>query len=485
MQNWRGEIKRLLSLGAIALLLGWLSGNLAGAIIVALAAFALHNVLQLRKMVRWLEQDPTRSNMEPPESFGLWGNVFDGIYRLQKKERRASAYLENIIDKAQESSAALEMAVVMVDQDNNLDWWNKASEHLLGLQYPDDRNQAVTNLIRDPRFADYFAGEKYDEPLKLNAPGDSNKVLEFQIALFGEHERLMIVRDVTQLHRLELMRKDFIGNVSHELGTPITVIKGYLEALMDNMDSLDQKWQKPIQQMHQQSMRMENIVRDLLLLSSLETKTLPRQQVDVSLATLIAEIKNDSQQVFAHKEHEFLIECEQGLRFRGDRGELYSALSNLVSNAAKYTAANGVIVIKAFADEHSSDFFVDVIDNGMGIEEQHIPRLTERFYRVDNSRSSETGGTGLGLAIVKHILMRHDAELEVSSEVGKGSRFRCRFPGHRISREQASTPAAGNEPASLESEGVEAAASKPAAPKKRADTRDNKSQVGSKAPNAA
>lgn len=436
MQNWRSEIKRLLYITAAVVLIGWLSGQLALALALALGAFAIHNILQLLKMVQWLEQDPTRNGAAPPESFGLWGNVFDGIYRLQKQERRASAYLENIINKAQESSAALELAVVMIDQDNNLDWWNLASEKLLGLKYPNDRSQSVTNLIRDPRFADYFGSENYEDPLKLNAPGDSNKVLEFQIALFGERERLMLVRDVTQLHRLELMRKDFVGNVSHELGTPITVIKGYLEAIMDNIESLDKRWQKPIEQMHQQSMRMENIVRDLLLLTSLETKTLPRQLDEVSLYKLLAEIKSDSQQVFARKEHEFIIDCRQDWRIRGDRSELYSALSNLVGNAAKYTPDHGVIVIKAHGDSERDAFNIDVIDNGIGIDAQHIPRLTERFYRVDSSRSSETGGTGLGLAIVKHILMRHDGELEVSSEIGKGSRFRCHLPASRVGSDE-------------------------------------------------
>lgn len=430
MQNWQKEIKRLLVIVLAVAVIGGLAGQLALTLIIAMVSYCAYNLFQLRRMYQWLIQDPSSNKTAPPESIGLWGDIFDGIYRLQKQERKASAYLEGIINKAQESSAALEMAVIVIDQQNNLDWWNRASEGMLGLKYPQDRNLAVTNLIRDPRFAEYFGTENYDEPLKINAPGDSSKVLEFQIALFGEHERLMIVRDITQLHRLESMRKDFVGNVSHELGTPITVIKGYLEAIMDNIDSLDPKWHKPMRQMHQQSNRMESIVRDLLLLSSLETRTLGKQQDKIALAALLAEIKNDTQSIFEARAHEFIIDCSDEIVLKGARSELYSAISNLAVNAAKYTPENGVVVIKA----HQSDdaIYIEVIDNGIGIEAEHIPRLTERFYRVDSSRSSETGGTGLGLAIVKHILARHDGELKITSELGQGSTFSCKLPLTRV-----------------------------------------------------
>ena len=266
----------------------------------------------------------------------------------------------------------------------------------------------------------------------MEAPGDANKVLEFQIALFGEHERLMIVRDITQLQRLARMRKDFVANVSHELGTPITVIKGYLEAIIDNQDSLDKKWHKPMQQMRQQSMRMENIVRDLLLLSSLETKTPPRNRQEINTTALVREIENDTRQMFTDKSHTIRIDCASDAVISGKRNELYSAVSNLVVNAAKYTPANGEITVRTYFTDES--FIIAVSDNGIGIEAHHIPRLTERFYRVDVSRSSDSGGTGLGLAIVKHILARHDAELVIESQYGKGSEFRCEFPLARVSK---------------------------------------------------
>jgi two-component system phosphate regulon sensor histidine kinase PhoR len=437
VQAWRAELKRHFLVLAAVSLAGFATGELTLAWLLLFVSYAVFNFYQLLRLTKWLAKDHSSNKSAPPESFGLWGGIFDGIYRLQKQERRASAYLENIVNKAQESSAALEMAVIMIDRQNNLDWWNQASESLLGLRYPQDRRQPVTNLIRDPRFSEYFSGNAYDEPLKLNAPGDSGRVLEFQIALFGENERLMIARDITQLHRLELMRTDFVGNVSHELGTPITVIKGYLEAIMDNMQDLDDKWQKPIRQMHQQSSRMENIVKDLLLLSSLETKTRPRPQDSFSLLQLLSEIRNDTQQIFAKKSHDFRLDCDEKLQFLGERGELYSAISNLVTNAAKYTPAEGTIMVSAQYSEVGLEIVIR--DNGIGIEPQHLPRLTERFYRVDVSRSSETGGTGLGLAIVKHIVGRHDGELNIDSEVGKGSRFVCHFPPSRVRLEAPAT----------------------------------------------
>ncbi len=432
MRNWHEHIKHHILIWTAAALVGLLSGYLLWVLLILSVIYTARNYYQLNRLAIWLNSDQTSHPSDPPESYGIWGDIYDGIYRLQKQERSSSAHLENIINKAQESSAALEMAVVMINQHDNLDWWNKAAEKLLGFKYPQDKNQSINNLIRNPRFHDYFYKENYAEALTMEAPGDAKKVLEFQIALFGEHERLMIVRDITQLQRLARMRKDFVANVSHELGTPITVIKGYLEAILDNQDSLDPRWHKPMQQMRQQSMRMENIVRDLLMLSSLETKTLPRNREEINVRSLVREIENDTRQMFTDKSHSFTIECDTDALISGKRNELYSAVSNLVVNAAKYTPANGQIRMKTFFTEDK--FSIEVSDNGIGIESHHIPRLTERFYRVDVSRSSDSGGTGLGLAIVKHILARHDAELVIESTYGKGSRFRCEFPLSRVSK---------------------------------------------------
>ncbi|MDP1930103.1 MAG: phosphate regulon sensor histidine kinase PhoR [Gammaproteobacteria bacterium] len=430
LRDWRSELNRFLVLIAVTTVVGLIAGRLTLFLLVGILGYLAHTFYQLHRLYSWLDKLPETEQDEPPEAKGIWGSVFDGIYRLQRREREAVNHLKSILNKAQESSAALEMAVIMINRKGNLEWWNKAAETLLGFRSEQDQQQGVTNLLREPRFFEYFESGKYNEPLQIPSPLNKKIILEFQVTLFGEGERLMLVRDVTQMHKLELMRKDFVGNVSHELRTPITVINGYLETLLDNRDSVAPRWIKPLEQMLQQSQRMENIVRDLLTLSRLETKALPKQQDRVDISSLLREIRGEAEQVFAAKQHAILLECEGEYFLQGSMSELYSAISNLLFNAGKYTPDHGKIILKANLVTTGLD--IEVADNGVGIEEQHLPRLTERFYRVDESRSTDTGGTGLGLAIVKHVLARHGAKLEILSEVGKGSRFICHFPKERL-----------------------------------------------------
>ena len=430
LRDWRSELNRFLILIAVAGLIGLVAGRLTLFILIAVLGYLAHTFFQLYRLYTWLDTLAESEQDEPPETEGIWGSVFDGIYRLQRREREAVNHLKSILNKAQESSAALEMAVIMINRKGNLEWWNKAAEKLLGFRSEQDQQQAVTNLLREPRFFEYFEGGNYNDPLQIPSPLNKKVILEFQITPFGEGERLMLVRDVTQMHKLELMRKDFVGNVSHELRTPITVINGYLETLLDNKDSVAPRWVKPLEQMYQQSQRMESIVRDLLTLSRLETKALPKQQDSVDVSSLLREVRSETEQVFTTKQHAILVECDGDHHLRGSMSELYSAVSNLLFNAAKYTPDHGEIRVTATLVSTGLD--IEVADNGVGIEELHLPRLTERFYRVDESRSTDTGGTGLGLAIVKHVLARHGAKLEILSEVGKGSRFICHFPKERL-----------------------------------------------------
>lgn len=430
LRDWRSEFNRFLLILGLSGLLGLMAGKLLAALFIAIIGYLVYTFAQMYRLYVWLHQDSDDLYDEPPESSGLWGSVFDGIYRLQRRERLAVNHLENILNKAQESSAALAMAVIMINQRGNLEWWNKAANELLGFRAGQDHQQGVTNLLRAPIFFEYFENKNYSEPLRIPSPIDKNLILEFQITLFGEGDRLMLVRDVTQMHKLELMRKDFVGNVSHELRTPITVINGYLENLLDHRENLAPKWSRAIEQMYQQAQRMENIVRDLLTLSRLETKALSKEQDQVDVASLLREIVNEAQQVFENKSHEFTVLSPEGISLKGNRGELYSAISNLVFNAAKYTNELGKIELSAASIGEALE--ICVTDNGAGIAAQHIPRLTERFYRVDESRSTDTGGTGLGLAIVKHVLARHGAKLTIKSEIKKGSRFICHFPSERV-----------------------------------------------------
>ena len=432
MYSWRTELKYCLVALGFSSAIGLLIGELILMWLLTLLTLTIFNLYQLRRLNRWLLSASTENNIDPPNSFGLWGNIFDIIYRTLKQEKKSSYLLGIILGKAQESTAILEAAVMMADKHGNLEWWNLSSEKLLGFKKSQVHNQPITNLINDPQFYEYFYSEKYDETLRIESPTNPQRIIEYQIALFGESQRIIIARDVTQIQRLENMRKDFVGSVSHELSTPITVFKGYLETIIDNTKDLDPKWEKPMLQMKQQAHRMENVVRDLLVLSALETKTLPKLQEKINISTLINEIEADTQQMFLEKSHQFSSDCDESVLITGKRSELYSTISNLVVNAAKYTPHYGKIELFAKLSEES--FNISVQDNGIGIEPQHLPRLTERFYRVDISRSSETGGTGLGLAIVKHILMRHDADLEISSETGKGSLFICKLPLARVSQ---------------------------------------------------
>lgn len=427
LRDWRPHLNRLLLVLAAAGLVGLLLGLVVELLAIALAGILAYSTFQLFRLHQWL-QATEREPSNPPEARGLWGDVYDGIYRLQRREREAREHLTSIIDKAQESTAALDMAVLMINRQGELEWWNQAANRLLGLQAA-DRRRPLTNLLRDPKFLEYYDNGDYSHPLKMPAPVDKSRMLEIGVTWFGEGERLMLVRDITPLHRLETMRRDFVGNVSHELRTPITVIMGYLETLLDNRDTLDSRWIKPVEQMYQQSRRMENIIRDLLTLTQLETKPVSRERTAIDTLPLLSEIRSDAQNLYGEKQHQFHIEGETAL-LQGNRNELYSALSNLVFNAAKYTPPGGTIILSGKRSD--TGYIVEVSDNGPGIESQHIPRLTERFYRVDESRSADTGGTGLGLAIVKHVLARHNANLEIISEPGKGSRFLCHFPTERL-----------------------------------------------------
>ncbi|MEX1197317.1 MAG: phosphate regulon sensor histidine kinase PhoR [Pseudohongiellaceae bacterium] len=431
LRDWRSAMKKLLLLLGLLLLAGLVSGQTPWVIAGGLCVYLIYTMLQLRRLHSWLYSPDNHRATQPPESYGLWGDVFDGIYQLQRRERDATQYLKNIIDRAQESTAALEIAVIMINRRGHLEWWNPAAERLLGLHGDHDRNQPVINLLRQPEFVEYFETGEYSRPLPLESPLSRERILEYQITWFGEGERLMLVRDITQLHRLETMRRDFAGNVSHELRTPITVITGYLETLLDNREGLPERWGRPLEQMYQQSQRMENIIRDLLTLTQLETKSVSRQRTAIDISALLNEIRGDAEQLFIEKQHHFLVECTLADRLQGNRNELYSAVSNLVFNAAKYTPAGGRITLSC-QEESSRGIAISVADNGPGIPAQHIPRLTERFYRVDESRSTDTGGTGLGLAIVKHVLARHSATLEILSTPGKGSRFICHFPAQRV-----------------------------------------------------
>jgi two-component system phosphate regulon sensor histidine kinase PhoR len=423
-QNWHGTlIRHMLLLVTGCLVIGLISGYYGWSLAIGLAIYLTWTLKQLLRLHQWLRQH--KPDEPPPDGYGLWGDVFDSIYQLQRRDQRVRGRLQAVIDRVQESTTALKDAVIMLDSDGNLEWWNRAAETLLGLKTPQDSGQPVTNLVRHPRFKEYFEQNNYLEPLEIPSPINDRVRVQLLITRYGNNEHLMLVRDVTRIHQLEQMRKDFVANVSHELRTPLTVICGYLETLLDNVEEINPRWARALQQMQQQGARMQTLLNDLLLLAKLEATDYPSGNQPVVVSTLLQTIKNDAQALSGQRNQRITLEIDSTLGLKGSEPELRSAFSNLVFNAVKYTPAEGAIHIRWWSDEQGAHLCVQ--DSGPGIEAKHLPRLTERFYRVDSSRASNTGGTGLGLAIVKHVLLRHRGTLDISSVLGKGSSFTCHF----------------------------------------------------------
>ena len=408
------------------LIAGLILGQPAWALVTGLALYLAYTLWQARRLQSWLNES---SGEPPPEARGAWGLVFDEVYRMQRRDQRARARLEAIIARIQASTAALRDGVVMLDQEGHLTWWNHAAEQLLGLRAPDS-GQHVHNLLRDPRFVEYFEQTDYREPLNIQSPLSITTWLQYDITRYGDGERLILVRDITRLHNLEQMRKDFVANVSHELRTPLTVLVGYLETMLDNAAEPQSRWIRPLQQMQHQASRMQSLLNDLLMLSRLETSDVRIEERPVAIDRMLTDIRKDALTLSGERRHEITLEITSPATLKGLETELRSAISNLVYNAVKYTQDGGHIHISWSRDDQGAR--LSVADNGPGIPREHLHRLTERFYRVDTSRNSTTGGTGLGLAIVKHVMMRHQGSLQISSSPGQGSTFTCVFPPERL-----------------------------------------------------
>ncbi|HHX34284.1 MAG TPA: phosphate regulon sensor histidine kinase PhoR [Gammaproteobacteria bacterium] len=415
------EILRLISLTLLGALIGVYWGRPAlGAACVLLLLLAQH-IWQVHRLARWLQQpDET-----PPEAHKLWGEVFDGIYHYQRRQKAAKYQLTQLLERIQDSSQALRDGIVMIDHNGDLEWWNHAAENLLGLSPNSDRGQPITYLLRNPKFVDYYEQQNYLDPLVMPSHVSEDRLLEYHITLFGKNERLLLVRDCTKMQRLERMRQDFVANVSHELRTPLTVLSGYLETFSDHAESLPKQWQRGLTLMTEQSARMQHLVTELLTLSRLETSEFKAEAAPINIALLLAAIREDAL-ALSNQQHQIILDVDKQLHLRGNINELRSAFSNLVFNAVKYTPAGSTIELRWYQEKDSAQ--LQVQDNGPGINSKHLRFLTQRFYRVDDSRSSHTGGTGLGLAIVKHVMLRHQGRLEISSSAQQGSRFTCHFP---------------------------------------------------------
>ncbi|MDQ7730549.1 phosphate regulon sensor histidine kinase PhoR [Halomonas sp. SpR8] len=427
MRLWSRELWRLAWLATLGACLGWLLGFAGLGLAVGLTICLFYHLRQLRELYLWLTLHP---HDEPPAARGMWGELFDRLYRYQKSQRITQSRLRATLARIQESSEAMRDSVVMLDRHGDLEWWNSAATDMLGLQTAHDRGQHITNLLRDPSFIRYFNARDYREPLTLTSPIDERRILQYQITLYGDDERLVMARDITRLHRLEQMRRDFVANVSHELRTPLTVLSGYLETYSDIADQLPPRLGKSIHQMQEQTQRMQNLVNDLLLLSRLEIDQGGKDHHPLPLEPLLQSVCADAL-ALSHQRHTITVSLESEAQLMGSEQEIRSAVSNLAYNAVRYTLPGSHITLR-WKSSAAGGGCIEVEDDGEGIDPVHIPRLTERFYRVDKGRSTATGGTGLGLAIVKHVLLRHDAQLQIESHPGKGALFRCVFPLSRL-----------------------------------------------------
>ncbi len=429
---WTAELRRLFLLLGIAFLLGLPFGYAGAFVLVALAHYLALHLRNLYRLYRWL-QDGHR--FHPPEASGIWGEVFHLLYRLQLRNRKRKRRLTSLIKRFQEATAAMPDATVILDKDGGIEWFNSASQHLLGLQPGRDVGQRILNLIRHPEFARFLARGAPTEPLRISAPMDDGLTLSIRVVPYGKEQRLLIARDISEQMRLEQMRRDFVANVSHELRTPLTVVSGFVETLLEEREEHPAHVQRSLTLMQQQTSRMQHIVEDLLLLSRLETDRTRPPHLEVAVPVVLSMIKEGVEALVGQKGQSLSLECDSGLWIYGAEKELYSAFSNLVTNAVRYTPEGGEIRIRWYRDASGAHF--EVQDTGVGIAPQHIHRLTERFYRVDVGRSRDVGGTGLGLAIVKHVLNRHCATLRINSAINKGSTFSCDFPGSLIAPDRA------------------------------------------------
>ncbi|WP_374683765.1 phosphate regulon sensor histidine kinase PhoR [Accumulibacter sp.] len=409
-------------------LLAWISQGPAWAWAVAALGFAVLACVHARQLVAllaWLDAPEKRAF---PHAGGAWGEVLGKLSERLRDDRRGRQEVEATLHSFRGAMDAVPDGLVIVDASHRIHWSNRAAGAHLGIHLPRDSGVIIEHLVRTPGFAEYLASPDVHSPFVLQAPAARTRIYTIRVVPLGDANKLLVSLDVTDARRVESMRSTFVANVSHELRTPLTVVRGFLEYFTDDGVVDGEQRQQFARLMSDQTARMLTLVDDLLTLSRLEAEDAPASEEDVDMASLLAQLQAEGESL-SDGRHRLDVTC-RGPALRGNRKELHSAFGNLVSNAIRYTPAGGEIAIEWAMHEGVGVF--SVRDSGVGVAAEHLPRLTERFYRVDRGRSRDTGGTGLGLAIVKHILLRHQASLSIDSEVGAGSTFRAAFPDWRL-----------------------------------------------------
>ena len=425
-QLWKTELWRLLGVIFICFLFGLVLDSIAWSLAIGLFFYLIWQALQVRHLERWLNNDI----VPPPyELEGIWHDLAYRIYHNRQRSRKRRKRMSEVIRRFQKSTQALPDAAVVLTSNEEIEWINNAATRTLGVT-KSDIGQNINNLLRNPAFHNFLSQGDYSKHLEISSPLDENVSLDVRIRPYGENQRLLVVRDITHIHRLMTMRHDLIANISHELRTPLTIILGYLEMLLNAPADTDpQKLREQITKLQSPTTRIQTLVDDLLMLSRLDTTSNEEKNTIVNIPDLVQQVTDEAQNI-SNGKHVIHCHIETDTHLFGIKDELYSAFINLANNAIRYTPEGKKICIRWYLNKDNNTACFEVKDHGIGIAWGHLHRLTERFYRVDPGRSKATGGTGLGLSIVEQILRRHGADLHIDSTPGRGSTFTCIFqPG--------------------------------------------------------
>ncbi len=434
MRRSRPLLLQGLALPAAVLVLAailWVAVDAAAAFVVLALGWGALLVFHLVNLDRLAHWAASPFDAKVPEGSGPWRAALSALYMRVRIRAAYQRDLAHTIERFQSAAEAIPDGMVVLDESNRTKWANVRAQELLGLDSRQDIGAPLLNLVRQPELVRYLEAGDYTDAIVIDSHRDTNVTLSIQVVPFGIAEKLLIARDITRLEAVARMRRDFIANVSHELKTPLTVISGFVETLQE-LDLDDRQQTRFLQLMHEQSQSMQRLVEDLLTLSALESEQNPLTDDSFAIVPLMLQISSDAK-ALSQGQHQVILDLGDAASVHGSRDELASAFGNLVSNAIRYTPNGGAITLSWRVEPDGSGVFA-VTDTGIGIGAEHLPRLTERFYRVDRSRSRATGGTGLGLAIVKHVLLRHQAELVVASEPGKGSTFSVVLKARRVRR---------------------------------------------------